>query len=206
VVSNTFQVLALDKERVNDHVSSCCINLSGQSLSDIRFMDFLIDEINNSGVPPEILVFEITETAVIANLCNASKLIYTLREMGCRFALDDFGVGLSSFGYLKNLAVDYLKLDGCFVKNMVSDNIDHAMVQAINQIGHTMDIKTIAEFVEDEATLEAVRSVGVDYAQGYVIAKPMPIEIALYNEPIDVGTTAEEQEQPVQLKTGSTIH
>ena len=206
VVSNTFQVLALDKEKVNDHVSSCCINLSGQSLSDIRFMDFLIDEINNSGVPPEILVFEITETAVIANLCNASKLIYTLREMGCRFALDDFGVGLSSFGYLKNLAVDYLKLDGCFVKNMVSDNIDHAMVQAINQIGHTMDIKTIAEFVEDEATLEAVRSVGVDYAQGYVIAKPMPIEIALYNEPVDVGTTAEEQEQPVQLKTGSTIH
>jgi EAL domain-containing protein (putative c-di-GMP-specific phosphodiesterase class I) len=89
---------------------------------------------------------------------------------------------------------------------MVSDNIDHAMVQAINQIGHTMDIKTIAEFVEDEATLEAVRSVGVDYAQGYVIAKPMPIEIALYNEPVDVGTTAEEQEQPVQLKTGSTIH
>ena len=205
VVSYTFKMLMLDSDKVNGNVSSCCINLSGQSLSDIRFMDFLIDEINNSGVSPEILVFEITETAVIANLCNASKLISTLREMGCRFALDDFGVGLSSFGYLKNLAVDYLKLDGCFVKNMVSDTIDHAMVQAINQIGHTMDIKTIAEFVEDEATLEAVRSVGVDYAQGYVIAKPMPIEIALYNEPIELGTF-EEQPELASLKTASTKH
>jgi len=125
--------------------------------------------------------------------------------MGCRFALDDFGVGLSSFGYLKNLAVDYLKLDGCFVKNMVKDNIDYAMVQAINQIGHTMNIKTIAEFVEDEATLEAVRKVGVDYAQGYVIAKPMPIEIALYKDPIDIGTPEEEVE-PIKLKTASTKH
>jgi len=205
VVSNTFKVLTLDKEKVADSVSSCCINLSGQSLSDERFMDFLVSEIKDSGISPEILVFEITETAVIANLCNASKLISTLREMGCRFALDDFGVGLSSFGYLKNLAVDYLKLDGCFVKNMVGDNIDYAMVQAINQIGHTMDIKTIAEFVEDEATLEAVRKVGVDYAQGYVIAKPMPIEIALYNDPIDLATT-EEQAEPVKLKTASTKH
>ncbi len=205
VVSNTFKTLTLDKENVEEHVSSCCINLSGQSLSDIRFMDFIIDEINNYGVSPELLVFEITETAVIANLCNASKLISTLREMGCRFALDDFGVGLSSFGYLKNLAVDYLKLDGCFVKNMVRDNIDHAMVQAINQIGHTMNIKTIAEFVEDEATLEAVRSVGVDYAQGYVIAKPIPIEIALYNDPIAIGSRGEQHEL-VTFKTAATKH
>ena len=205
VVSNTFKMLTLDKEKVADCVSSCCINLSGQSLSDERFMDFLVNEIRDSGVSPEILVFEITETAVIANLCNASKLISTLRDMGCRFALDDFGVGLSSFGYLKNLAVDYLKLDGCFVKNMVGDNIDYAMVQAINQIGHTMDIKTIAEFVEDEATLEAVRKVGVDYAQGYVIAKPMPIEIALYKDPIDIGTPEEEVE-PIKLKAASTKH
>jgi diguanylate cyclase (GGDEF)-like protein len=205
VVSNTFRMLTLDREKVADHISSCCINLSGQSLSDERFMDYLIDEIKSYGVPPEILVFEITETAVIANLCNASKLIHTLRQMGCRFALDDFGVGLSSFGYLKNLAVDYLKLDGCFVKNMVRDNIDHAMVQAINQIGHTMDIKTIAEFVEDKATLEAVTEVGVDYAQGYIIAKPMPIEIALYNEPINLGTP-EEEDELIQIKTASIKH
>jgi diguanylate cyclase (GGDEF)-like protein len=202
VVANTFHMLMLNDVHQNGHVSSCCINLSGQSLSDERFMDFLVSEINNSGVPPELLVFEITETAVIANLCNASKLISTLREMGCRFALDDFGVGLSSFGYLKNLAVDYLKLDGCFVKNMVRDNIDHAMVKAINQIGHTMNIKTIAEFVEDQATLDAVRKVGVDYAQGYFIARPAPIEICLNSDPIDLYPEDERQE-PVQLKSVS---
>jgi diguanylate cyclase (GGDEF)-like protein/PAS domain S-box-containing protein len=205
VASNTFRMLTLDREKVSKHISSCCINLSGQSLSDERFMDYLINEIECFGVPPEILVFEITETAVIANLCNASKLIHTLRQMGCRFALDDFGVGLSSFGYLKNLPVDYLKLDGCFVKNMVRDNIDHAMVQAINQIGHTMGIKTIAEYVEDELTLEAVTEVGVDYAQGYIIAKPMPIEIALYNEPITLGMP-EEQHELIHIKTASTKH
>ena len=202
VVSNTFSMLMLHNINTGGHISSCSINLSGQSLSDERFMDFLVNEIKSSGVPPEILVFEITETAVIANLCNASKLISTLREMGCRFALDDFGVGLSSFGYLKNLAVDYLKLDGCFVKNMIRDNIDHAMVGAINQIGHTMNIKTIAEFVEDKETLEAVRKVGVDYAQGYYIAKPAPIEIGLNSEPVDF-CTEEDLQDTVQLKSVS---
>ncbi len=202
VASNTLRMLMLNDAPVEHHVSSCCINLSGQSLSDQRFMDFLVSEIRNSGVPPEILVFEITETAVIANLCNASKLISTLREMGCRFALDDFGVGLSSFGYLKNLAVDYLKLDGCFVKNMVRDNIDLAMVSAINQIGHTMNIKTIAEFVENQKTLDAVRKVGVDYAQGYFIAKPMPLEIGLYKEPVEI-CPEEDLQDEVQLKSVS---
>jgi len=186
VISNTFRMLMLDKNKVAERISTCCINLSGQSLSDDRFLDFLVSEIKDSGVPPKMLCFEITETAVIANLCNASRLITKLRHMGCRFALDDFGVGLSSFGYLKTLAVDYLKLDGCFVKNMVKDEIDHAMVKAINHIGHTMDISTIAEFVEDEETLEAVRKVGVDYAQGYAIAQPTPIEVALFSDPVEV--------------------
>jgi len=190
VVTNTFHMLALDKQRIRDHLSACCINLSGQSLSDERFMEFLVSEIRNSGVAPELLCFEITETAVIANLSNASSLISKLRTMGCRFALDDFGVGLSSFGYLKNLAVDYLKLDGCFVTNMVHDKTDLAMVEAINQIGHSMNIKTIAEFVEDRQTLEAVRKIGIDYAQGYEIAKPVPIEIGLYGEPVEYSQTA----------------
>jgi diguanylate cyclase (GGDEF)-like protein/PAS domain S-box-containing protein len=200
VVTNTFRMLTLDKKRVEEHVSTCCINLSGQSLSDERFMDFLVKEIRESGVTPGMLCFEITETAVIANLSNASRFISTLREMGCRFALDDFGVGLSSFGYLKNLAVDYLKLDGCFVQNMVADNIDLAMVEAINQIGHTMDIKTIAEFVEDKETLEAVRAIGVDYAQGYVIGKPVPIEIGLYSDSFNV---APMERRKSRLKTVS---
>lgn len=193
VVSNTFRILMLDKHHVENTVSTCCINLSGQSLSDERFMDFLMNEIRESGVSPNILCFEITETAVIANLSNASRFISTFREIGCRFALDDFGVGLSSFGYLKNLPVDYLKLDGCFVQNMVTDNIDRAMVEAINQIGHTMNIRTIAEFVESEETLEAVREIGVDYAQGYVISKPVPIEIGLHKEPVDYATINEEE-------------
>lgn len=182
VVSNTFRLLTLDNRRAENHIGTCCINLSGQSLSDERFMDFLISEIDSSGVTPQLLCFEITETAVIANLCTATKFIARLRELGCRLALDDFGVGLSSFGYLKNLAVDYLKLDGCFVQNMISDNIDFAMVEAINQIGHTLNIRTIAEYVENRETLQAVREIGIDYAQGYYISKPVPIEIALFSE------------------------
>ena len=181
VVSNTFRLLTLDSKRAEQYINTCCINLSGQSLSDERFMDFLISEIGNSGVTPQLLCFEITETAVIANLCTASKFIYRLRELGCRLALDDFGVGLSSFGYLKNLAVDYLKLDGCFVQNMITDNIDFAMVEAINQIGHTLKIKTIAEYVENQETLQAVRGIGIDYAQGYYISKPVPIEMGLFS-------------------------
>jgi len=160
-------------------ISLCCINLSGQSLSNEPFRDFLIREIETSGVTPAQLCFEITETAVIANLHTASTLISSLREMGCKFALDDFGVGLSSFSYLKTLTVDYIKLDGYFVKNMVTDKLDRTMVEAINQVGHSMNIETIAEFVENEKTLEAVRETGIDYAQGYVIAKPAPLEIAL---------------------------
>ena len=203
VIENTFRILTLDRQLVEKTVSTCCINLSGQSLSDDRFMDFLINQIKDSGVPTEVLCFEITETAVIANLCNASRFISVLRDMGCRFALDDFGVGLSSFSYPKNLAVDYLKLDGCFVKNMVNDNIDRAMVKAINQIGHTMNIKTIAEFVENESTLKAVRDIGVDYAQGYVISRPTPIEVGLFSEPIEFEFTESNENEPSPLKAFS---
>jgi diguanylate cyclase (GGDEF)-like protein/PAS domain S-box-containing protein len=180
VIENTLNTLAIEIDHVIENVSACSINLSGQSLSDERLMKFLIDLIEDTNVPPEILCFEITETAVISNLTNATSMIAKLREMGCHFALDDFGVGLSSFGYLKNLAVDYLKLDGCFIKNMTRDAIDLAMVQSINHIGQTMNIKTIAEFVENEDILLALRKLNVDYAQGYHIGKPEPLEIALY--------------------------
>ena len=182
VIENTLKLLTDNLDTVINVMDRCCINLSGQSLSDERFKEFLIEEIKNTRVPPQLLCFEITETAVIANLHTATSLISSLRDMGCRFALDDFGVGLSSFGYLRNLPVDYLKMDGSFVKNMVNDKTDYEMVRAINQIGHTMNIMTIAEFVEDEAILQAVRELGVDYAQGYIIAKPLPMEIALFSD------------------------
>ncbi len=182
VVKNTLEMLGRDVDYIQNRISVCSINLSGQSLSDDRFMGNIVALIDDMDIPPELLCFEISETAVISNLSNATRLIDTLRDMGCRFALDDFGVGLSSFGYLKTLAVDYLKLDGCFIKNMTRDSIDYAMVHSINHVGQTLNIKTIAEFVENNETLEALREIGVDYAQGYGIAKPVPLAEALYGK------------------------
>jgi diguanylate cyclase (GGDEF)-like protein/PAS domain S-box-containing protein len=152
------------------------INLSGQSMSSNSFLDNVIIVLKASGVNPRQICFEITETAAIADLDNATRFIKALRNMGCEFALDDFGSGMSSFAYLKNLPVNYLKIDGSYVRDVVKNPIDRSMVEAVNQIGHAMGIKTIAEFVEDEATLGALAVIGVDYAQGYGIAKPAPLE------------------------------
>ncbi len=151
------------------------INVSGQSLGDDRFLEFVIDRLHHSQVPPERLCFEITETAAITHLERAIHFMTRLRELGCRFALDDFGSGLSSFAYLKRLPVDYLKIDGSFVKGMLEDPIDEAMVTSINQLGHVLGIRTIAEFVETEAVMARLEALGVDYAQGYGIAKPRPL-------------------------------
>ncbi len=152
------------------------INLSGQSLSSRSFLDFVIDLVDESSVDPENINFEITETAAIANLEDATRFIRILKGVGCKFSLDDFGSGMSSFQYLKNLPVDYLKIDGSYVRDLVREPVDRAMVEAVNQIGHAMDMKTIAECVEDQATLDALAVIGVDFAQGYGIAKSAPIE------------------------------
>ena len=128
------------------------------------------------GVDARHVCFEITETAAVANLRSAQHFIHTLRRHGCAFALDDFGSGLSSFAYLKRLPVDYLKIDGRFVKDIVTDAMDHAMVEAINQLGHIVGVRTIAEFVENDAILERLQQLGVDYAQGFGIHKPEPLE------------------------------
>ncbi|MEZ0152005.1 MAG: EAL domain-containing protein [Candidatus Reddybacter sp.] len=151
------------------------INLSGQTLSDESFLDFLLTSLQNAVLDGAKICFEITETAAIANLSVAQEFIQALQRMGCKFALDDFGSGLSSFAYLKNLAVDYLKIDGMFIKEIASDEITRAMVKSINDIGHVMGMQTIAEFVENEAIEEIVRELGVDYAQGYGIEKPQPL-------------------------------
>ena len=168
VAKNTFNYI-LDSEDDNKQYN---INISGISFSDENFLEFLISELRSREKLVNNICFEITETAAISNLKKAIEFINHLRHIGCKFALDDFGSGLSSFSYLKNLPVDYLKIDGQFIKNIKNDAVDLAMVSSINDIGHTMKIKTVAEFVEDEETLNILRKLGIDYAQGYHIHKP----------------------------------
>ena len=160
----------------------CSINLSGLSLSNKTFLPFVIRELELSHIPPEKICFEVTETVAIANLSHATSFIKALRHLGCRFALDDFGSGLSSFAYLKNLPVDFLKIDGVFVKDILDDPMDLAMVKSINEIGHVMGKQTIAEFVENDAILERLRDIGVDYAQGYGYSRPRPLNRLLNPE------------------------
>ena len=152
----------------------CTINLSGHSLADESFLRFVMDELQRKNVPAEKLCFEITETAAIANLSSATRFIQVLGERGCSFALDDFGTGLSSFSYLKTLPVQFLKIDGVFVKDILDDPIDYEMVKSINDIGHVMGKRTIAESVENYAVQERLMSIGVDYVQGYGVAPPRP--------------------------------
>ncbi|MFQ5435284.1 MAG: EAL domain-containing protein, partial [Anaerolineae bacterium] len=151
------------------------INLSGQSLGEGQLLDFIGNWFGNSRVPARQVYFEITETAAIDHVDTAVQFINQVKKIGCRFALDDFGSGLSSFAYLKNFPVDYLKIDGAFVRNMVHDEIDRAMVESIAHIGRVMGLRTIAEFVENDSILQALKGVGVDYAQGYAIMKPLPL-------------------------------
>ena len=151
------------------------INLSGNSLNSESLLSFVKQQLLNSTALPEQICFEITETAAVSNLAEANRFFAEMKRLGCRFALDDFGSGLSSFAYLKYFPVDYLKIDGCFVRDMADDPTDHAMVAAINQIGHVMGIKTIAEYAETDDVVEALRALSVDYVQGYAIGKPVPL-------------------------------
>jgi Amt family ammonium transporter len=154
----------------------CAINLSGQSLGDERMVEFILREIAAHNIPPSTLCFEITETSAISHLGHARELAHRLKAAGCYLALDDFGSGLSSFSYLKELPVDFLKIDGAFVKNIQHDPIDRAIVSSIVQVARAMGKKTVAEYVEDASCLDWVRSLGVDYAQGYCISRPRPLE------------------------------
>ena len=152
------------------------INLSGTSLNDDRFLEFMISELQSYDLSAGAVCFEITETAAIANLANVVHFMKELRERGCQFSLDDFGSGLSSFLYLKNLPVDYLKIDGQFIQNVTTDHVDRAMVEAISQIGKAMGLKTIAERVESAEVLACLAQIGVEYAQGWYIAPPESVE------------------------------
>jgi diguanylate cyclase (GGDEF)-like protein/PAS domain S-box-containing protein len=157
-------------------LSLCSINLSGQSLGDDELLTFILQRFSETGIPPHKICFEITETAAISKLSSASQWIQSLRQRGCRFALDDFGSGLSSFGYLKTLPVDYLKIDGQFIKDIIGNPMNMAIVRSIHEIARVMGTSTIAEFVESDAILEKLREIGIDYAQGYGISRPQPFE------------------------------
>ena len=173
VVSYTLRWLAAHPAAATDRMWG--INLSGQSLSDDRFLRFLTQALDDTALAGQCLCFEITETAAIADIQRAQQLIHELKRRQCLVALDDFGSGMSSYTYLKNLAVDFIKIDGGFVQNIVHDTTDRVMVESINRIGHTIGLCTIAESVEDRATAEVLRALGVDYAQGFGVHKPQPL-------------------------------
>ncbi len=152
------------------------LNISGNSLSDESLLDFVQEQFHQHNVPPERFCFEITETAAILHLTRAQRFAGEIRKLGGRIALDDFGGGFSSFRYLKNLPVNYLKIEGSFVRDMLANASDRVMVAAINQVGHTLGIQTIAEHVSDPAIVEELRALGVDYAQGFGVGRPLPLK------------------------------
>lgn len=152
------------------------INLSGSTLSDDNFAAYVTEQLQIRDLPPHLVGFEITETAVISNLGSAMNFIEQVKRLGCRIALDDFGAGLSSFSYLKTIPADYLKIDGSFVRDILDDPMDQAIVDAINRIGHVAGLKTIAEYVESEPIRQRLAEIGVDYAQGFAIQRPIPLD------------------------------
>jgi diguanylate cyclase (GGDEF)-like protein/PAS domain S-box-containing protein len=151
------------------------VNLSGNSLSDDRCLNHIEEQLREYAIPPGKICFEVTETEAIADLGKATRFINRLKDHGCKFALDDFGSGFSSYAYLKNLPVDFLKIDGMFIRDIATDLANFAMVESINHIGHIMGRKTIAEFVENQDTIQVLNQIGIDYLQGYAIAKPQPL-------------------------------
>jgi EAL domain-containing protein (putative c-di-GMP-specific phosphodiesterase class I) len=173
------ETLRLCTHYVSDVRAQHClfaVNLSGASLKDPAFRSKLLTHLQENPAAGPHLCFEITETAAIGNLAVVNGFIEAMREFGCSFALDDFGSGLSSFMYLKNLKVDYLKIDGAFVRDITSNPIDYSMVEAVHRIGHQMGLKTIAEYVETDQTLAMLRQIGVDYVQGNGVHFPEPLE------------------------------
>jgi diguanylate cyclase (GGDEF)-like protein/PAS domain S-box-containing protein len=187
VIRTLFSVKGMEwRERWNertargaDHELLYSINLSGASISDDDFLDFLREQIRLYQVPPQILCFEITETAAITNLHKAVHFMQDLKDLGCRFALDDFGSGMSSFAYLKNLPVDFLKIDGAFIVDMLHDPVDLALVDAINRVAHILGMRTIAESVESDAIMDKLKNLRVDYVQGYAVGKPESLVVPL---------------------------
>ncbi len=179
VVSKTLTRLSEHPSIVRDTGAIFSVNLSGQSLSDDDILEFIEQEMEEAGLPATSLGFEVTESAAVSNLAKAQQFITALREHGCSIALDDFGAGLSSFAYLKNFAVDILKIDGGFIRDISENRISESMVAAITQVAKVMELETVAEYVENEKTRKLVAELGVHFAQGHAIGKPLPLEDVL---------------------------
>ncbi len=177
VVQTTLAALGRGAIAIQPH-RSVAINISGQTLGDVQFLEFVVECLDSTGVSPAQVCFEITENAVVANLDHARRFVGVLHGMGCQFALDDFGSGVGSFSNLKNLPMDFLKIDGSFMRNLARDSVNQAMVTAMIKLARTLNFKVIAEQVEDAAALDTARRMGVDYVQGYVIGRPQPLPLA----------------------------
>ena len=174
VIKNSFKWIASNILKL-DGLGAFSINISGNSLTEDDFMEFVLKQFQETRLPTSMICFEITETSAIGSLDDVVEFMEKMKVIGVQFSLDDFGTGLSSYSYLRNLPVDYLKIDGVFVKDIKTNPSDYAVVKSINEIGHFMGKKTIAEFVEDDEVLEILREIGVDFAQGYGIGKKIPI-------------------------------
>jgi EAL domain-containing protein (putative c-di-GMP-specific phosphodiesterase class I) len=174
VIRNAFKFIANNILRL-DHLGAFTINISGNSLAEDDFMEFVLEQFNETRLPTSKICLEITEKAAFGNLDNVIEFIEKMQVIGVQFSLDDFGRDLSSYSYLRSLPVDYLKIDGSFVKDIKTNPSDYAVVKSINEIGHFMGKTTIAEFVEDDEVVEILREIGVDFVQGFGIGKKVPI-------------------------------
>lgn len=178
VVQTTFAALGRGAIRLPEG-RTLAINLSGQTLGDPQFLEFVVDCFDATGIVPQQICFEVTENSVVMNIEHARRFIGVLHGMGCRFALDDFGRGISSFANLKDLTLDYLKIDGSFIRNLASDHVNQAMVAAMVKLARTLNFKVVAEQVEDDSALEAARRMGVDFVQGFQLGRPQPLARAV---------------------------
>lgn len=174
VISNTLLWME-EQQAICNEVPVCAINISGISMSDVKFRDFLLEELSTTSVSTSNICFEMTETAAVSQLSSAIEFMETVKDAGCQFALDDFGSGMSSFNYLKNMPVDYVKIDGAFVSPLMSDETCVVMVRAIGDIARVMGLKTIAEFVENDAIRQQLAELDIDYVQGYGVGMPQPL-------------------------------
>jgi diguanylate cyclase (GGDEF)-like protein len=207
VVHRSCELLGAHSASVGEEIARFAINLSGQSLQDESFLEFVVDTIKGSNLPANVLCFELTETATIGNLVKAQHFLRTLQDLGCQFALDDFGTGVSSLAYLKDLSVNYLKIDGSFVRDSINNSRSESMIKAIAQLAKVMCMETIAEYVETDVLRARMTDLGVDYGQGFAMGRAQPLEdllqeLAIYEATVNTWNGASEETAEKVLISG----